>query len=398
MRARSQSAELTQPRGSCTNYCIDLFRRSSKVSMVVDMPFMTNLYFYPPTLQPWQAAFAPASDWSPSTALIDRIRRAYQLGIASFGGSGESMWTGIAGLQTSIHELLISDDDKGFRQLLADPATTNLYFGIDNLVPSHINEMAEDPIKFGVHAGMIADNLYRLAEALGAQKMLRPSGDPGPTGPSKIDVEDLIIKIERKLGIALAFKTPLRGEFGLPTRRGLLSYRVPLAIYQACRLTKLGAQSVLEIGAGMGRTALYARALGIKRYTVIDIPMSLVVQAGYLAAMLGEDAIHLAGDEGDAGDKISLRPASDLSTLGHFDVVLNVNSITELDVANARAYIKFAYEHARLFLSINHEENAFSAAELFDERTWKVERFPYWMRAGYLEEIATPRAKGALTN
>jgi hypothetical protein len=356
------------------------------------MPHMTHLSFYPPTTQDWTGAFAPASGWLPSASLVHRIRRSYRMAVSEFKGSGDSMWTSIADLQKSIHALLMSDDNAGLATLLADPAATNLYYGIDNLVPSHITEMAEDPAKFSIHAGMIADNLYRLAEALGVQKMLRPSGDPGPTGPNHIDVDDLLARIERKLGIALAFKTPLRGEFGLPTSRGMLSYRVALAIYQAYRLKQLGARSVLEIGGGMGRTALYARAVGIECYTIIDIPMSLVVQAGYLAAMLGEDAIHLFGDEGDPDSRIALRPPSVLSSLGHIDIALNVNSITEMDLTNARAYVEFARNNAGLFLSINHEINAFSAAELFDRRAWKIERFPYWMRSGYVEEIATPHA------
>jgi len=43
-------------------------------------------------------------------------------------------------------------------------------------------------------------------------------------------------------------------------------------------------------------------------------------------------------------------------------------------------------------LSINHEGNEYSVAELFDgNEDVTIERFPFWLRNGYVEEIIRAR-------
>ena len=241
------------------------------------------------------------------------------------------------------------------------------------------------------HAALITDHIFRLGEALGVQRVVRPSGNPGDEGPEHIETDELLSRIEQRLGVKLQFRNPFNGEFGLDTSFGLVSYRSLLAVYQAWRLSRLGCRSVLEIGAGMGRTIVFCRDLGIKDYTVVDLPMTLVGQACFIAATIGEDGLHLIGDSHSSSGKIRLVPPSRLTALNQvFDVILNVNSITELDIKHAMEYSKYALTHSKLFLSINHEANAFRAVDLFDETVWKTNRFPYWMRKGYLEEIFVP--------
>jgi hypothetical protein len=71
-----------------------------------------------------------------------------------------------------------------------------------------------------------------------------------------------------------------------------------------------------------------------------------------------------------------------------FDLILNVDSLTEMDPAVARRYVKFARDRARAFLSINHEVNPVVARDLFREFGMEpVGRSPYWPRAGYVEEL-----------
>jgi hypothetical protein len=356
------------------------------------MPEMNNLFFYPPTQLSSKGSFVKASTWYPSDRFIDRVVRSYQIAASEFGGSGDSMWTAIAGRQAEIHSALMADDKASLFRLLSSPELCYLYYGVDNLFPDHIAEMRNSAEELQRHASLIADHIFRLAEALGVQRVIRPSGNPGDEGPKQIDAEDLLRKIERRLQTELRFHNPFNGEFGLETSFGLVSYRSLLAVYQAWRLIRLRSRSVLEIGAGMGRTVVFSRSLGITDYTVIDLPMTLVGQACFIAASIGEDSVHLLGDELPPQGRICLVPPSRLQSLERtFDVVLNVNSITELDLRHAKEYSDFAMTHARLFLSINHEQNAFRAADLVDEMSCQVDRYPYWMRKGYVEEIFTPQ-------
>src|SRR5262245_7674150 len=160
--------------------------------------------------------------------------------------------------------------------------------------------------------------------------------------------------------------------------------------YQAFRLRRLTSvhgTRILEIGAGLGRTAYYARRLGLTNYTVVDLPMANVAQASFLGETLGADALVLSGEAPRAGC-IRLLTSEWLLDAGEtFDVVLNVDSMTEMDRTFADEYARFIQAHARCFLSINHESNPFRVDDLAALGTMFSQRFPYLMRDGYTEEV-----------
>src|SRR5690606_14876259 len=116
------------------------------------------------------------------------------------------------------------------------------------------------------------------------------------------------------------------------SRRGIISYRVPQALYQAWRMAQLlkdiARPRVLEIGAGLGRTAFYARKFGILDYTIIDIPVTALSQGYYLGRVLGEDQIHLAGeDRASSDERIKILPPSYFLTgEDRYDLILNADS------------------------------------------------------------------------
>jgi len=104
---------------------------------------------------------------------------------------------------------------------------------------------------------------------------------------------------------------------------------------------------VLEIGPGLGYTVVYADRLGIKDYTVVDLPMTNVAQAYFIGRSVGEERIVLEGEPGqDRDDVIKIRTPTVLR------------------------------EQQRQFDLI-------------------IERFPFWLRNGYAEEIIrAPREQG----
>jgi hypothetical protein len=72
-----------------------------------------------------------------------------------------------------------------------------------------------------------------------------------------------------------------------------------------------------------------------------------------------------------------------------YGLIVNIDSLTEMDLATGSRYVKKIAEKADYFLSINHDVNDFSVAELVqsEERIKVVYRSPYWLRQGYAEEL-----------
>ena len=201
----------------------------------------------------------------------------------------------------------------------------------------------------------------------------------------------LLLDIENVLEINLQFPSPFPGENGLSTSHGLVTYRAVNAIYQAHRVNQLtlGRGCCLEIGGGVGRTAFFAKMMGVTDYTLVDLPMTIVGQALFLMATLGSDAVWLIGEpvEKQHGCIRLVPPAFVSDTSERFDLVLNVDSFTEMDQVHAKGYIEFAMSNADALLSINHEANQFTVRELASGVS-SFSRSPYWFRTGYVEELA----------
>ena len=206
--------------------------------------------------------------------------------------------------------------------------------------------------------------------------------------------EDILAGID-KACIPFSMPNPFESEHGLGSSRGVISYRVPQALYQAWRIKQLlkGIQNprVLEIGAGLGRTAFYANELGIKDYTIVDLPITTVAQGYFLGRALGEENICLGGEQFD-GDQNRVKivvPEIFFAGDKTYDLILNVDSLTEMDFDVAQSYWDKIKVSTNIFLSINHEANKFRVRDLFveDLNNLIVHRGLYWMRKGYVEEL-----------
>ena len=68
-----------------------------------------------------------------------------------------------------------------------------------------------------------------------------------------------------------------------------------------------------------------------------------------------------------------------------FGIAFNADSMTEMAIDNANAYAEKIIATARAFISINHEINSFKVADLPALKGRLAQRFPYWMRKGYVE-------------
>jgi hypothetical protein len=164
--------------------------------------------------------------------------------------------------------------------------------------------------------------------------------------------------------------------------------RARCAAYQIRRLHELNpaARSVVEIGPGMGRAAYYGHLAGMD-YTTIDLPLGIVAQACFLGQALGPDALWFSGEDNLPSDgRIKLLYSAPDR---RFDLALNVDSITEMPAAVAFYYFRWAAAHTSCLLSINHEGNLFTVAELaaFSAPNKAVTRRPCPAWDGYTEEV-----------
>jgi SAM-dependent methyltransferase len=324
-----------------------------------------------------------------SKAFIARITHAYRAAMRSAtGDAAPSMWSGpLMDVKHRERAILADGSLDEIKLMLSQPTASMLCYGFDEIM-AHV-EGRNDPASILVNsAEWLYDNLRRLAEAVGAIRLSNPE-NYYYQDERRYDVEQLLTALDDQLGIKITFPNPYPGEVGIASSRGVISYRAVQAIYQAHRVVTLSKNPrVLEIGAGLGRTAFYLKQFGVTDYVAIDIPLSNVAQAHFLGSILGETAVSLYGE---AANGFSIQPDSALQTItDHFDVVLNVDSLTEMARETADEYWRFIECRCGAFLSINHEANPFAVRDLSNSRgPHKVTRNPYWMRRGYVEEVVT---------
>lgn len=320
--------------------------------------------------------------------LVERVVKAYQL--ASKQHLGNSMWQMFFDqYHKKIHEVFQSGQLDQATYVLRNPGANDLFSGIDYLRKADLPKF--DSYEFSMNETLTSfDRLIRLGEAIGAIKL------DNPVPPKYWDAQFVIDKLEKFLGFTLNFPNPYSDEVGVWTSRGVVSYRAPQALYQAWLIKNLVKDipnpKILEIGAGLGRTAYYARMFGIEDYTIIDIPMTATASSYFLGRTLGEEQILLLGESCENPDK-RIKILTPDSFIGQFDetydLIINVDSLTEMDFSVAKAYVNTIEKTTSIFVSINHEVNPFTAREILIKSQFLKEctRNNYWMRSGYCEEI-----------
>jgi hypothetical protein len=332
--------------------------------------------------------------------LVNRVVSAYRKSIEGEGAAGESMWCNFfEQYHKDIHEAFLAGDLDEATAILRNPTSNDLMYGFDDM--SRAAVIGRDAGLQRIGAEWVKDHLIRLAEAVGVFRLDNPETydyAPATAHPT----EAVLDALDAVYGAAIVFPNPYPGEVGLATGRGVASFRAVHALYQAWRIRELvgdaASARVLEIGAGLGRNALYARALGISDYTIIDLPMTRAAQGYFLGRTLGADGVLLAGETApDPAMRVKILPPSQFhGQPATYDLVVNVDSLTEMDRDVARAYVRRIQQVTTRFLSINHEVNAFTVRELLagDPAVATYSRHPAWLRRGYVEELFTFHRQG----
>ena len=338
-------------------------------------------------------------------ALVKRVMHAYRRAAALFVGSQGPWDTSLVALKRPVHDALIGDDVGRAAAVLRDPAASAFFWGFDATATGPAGEPEPHELVLRrlsrtdwreLYALWICDGLLSLSEAIGARRADYPEIKIDATLEARsrlFDVDAVIDEIERETGVVLNFPNPFPNELGLPSKRGIISFRAVQSVYQGWRVAQFARGNpdfaVLEIGAGLGRTTYFASLFGVKNYTIVDIPLTNAAQGYFLGRVMGDEHVAL----GDEANKRNLRivPSADLENLdGTYNLIVNVDSLTEMPPDVAQRYWNFARKAGCTVLSINHEANSHTVRELYKyEIGARAFRYPYPMRRGYVEEIVS---------
>lgn len=295
----------------------------------------------------------PGTSWQPSDEFLDRVKAAYRRALKLEGRPPIfSIWRAIAGRQHDVHLALMRDDNAKLRSIFSDPASTDLFYGVDNLARS-IPLTKDSDIALEVQARQ----MFAAAE-----------------------LHDQ----------TFSFPNPFAGEAGFDTGRGVASYRAVLSAAQALRMKELSNGPILEIGPGLGRVALHARQIGLSDYTTVDLPMGIVAQACFLGAAIGENYIWFATDTVPSRGRVRILSFCDVKAEARrYSVVLNADSFVEMDPFSAMAYAVWIRRSTDMFYSINHDyrrmKMKYISAVFFRKATSELRE--YTLRPGYTNAL-----------
>lgn len=288
--------------------------------------------------------------------------------------------------QEEAAQLIRNGERSRLLKMLANPLSNNLQYGFDNLASALRSRFR---IESSSEASTAADHFLALGEYTLANNYFSPETLVSPL-KKKIFIKDIIRDIViSKFEGKVTFPNPYIDEMGVDTEFGVASIRVPAAIYQAIRARNFGLK-ICEIGPGLGRTAYFAKLLGVEEYTMVDLPIPSLCQAYFLGCSLpNENFIFNQESRNELGGFVFRQPKAFMQESEQYDMILNVDSLTEMDIDVARGYLASFIGKTDWFLSINHEANEFAVRELAAEiPEYKlISRNRSWIRQGYVEEL-----------
>lgn len=331
-------------------------------------------------------------------AIAMRLLAAYRAASRDERTREPDIWTTIAARQRSFAQLLSRGDAGQLAQYLCNVSRHDASEGITQGAAEYRRLTQVAPYREFV-ARMVRDKLVTLAEAVGALPAENP--EQGPYGASiRWDLGDVVDRVSDRIGISIRPPDIDGGLLKIDTGRGLFGERDANAIYTAWLLKGLGASSICEIGGGSGRVAYWSHKLGMVPYTVIDLPRTNVVQGYYLLKTLPSVSVY---NEPTTGDVTILPDRAVEKPQPRFDVVVNQDSFPEIARGAVTAYLRWIRMHAERFVSINHENASAGPAGtrqlnvhqmLADADGFElVQRWPYWLRKGYVVEIHRVRMR-----
>lgn len=304
---------------------------------------------------------------------------------------GDDMWREISKGHAAFEDALEARDATRVSEMLLNVCQSPLAVGFENGggAPAWNSYLALNAI----------DKFLALAEALGCLPVQCP--EQGEWGYESIDLDDLRRRVQARVPFDMA-PPQAGGAFGIRFDDGILSERNLQAIHTALQAIDVLAGSdrrvVCEIGGGIGSLTLYLARAGMDEVCLYDLPTVSVVQGWYLLTNLGVDAVHLHG-EPPRSARVRVLPfwQFDHARDDHFTLVVNQDSLPEIDAAIALHYLRLiARKTTGYFLHVNQEGRGMNAdgrrqsvvPELVEQAGHfrRLRRCRDWMREGYVAE------------
>jgi len=242
------------------------------------------------------------------------------------------------------------------------------------------------------------ETLEKLAYALGLYGIKNPESDSYGIYPrtslKEVSSNELLKSIEKELGFPITFARLFTGgmvrqesDFGRWSIRQIHYLWMMKKILELCPNRN---SRIIEVGAGIGVLGFYLDKLGYKDYTIVDLARVNAGQAYYLSKNLPERNFILSGEVKNPFEdikSIKILHTSDFNNVptGRYDLMVNIDGLTEYPVEDAKRYIHS--DCAPMLLSINHEVNPFRVIEIAEPYKHLVYRTPFWLRDGYVEEL-----------
>jgi hypothetical protein len=278
------------------------------------------------------------------------------------------------------------------------------------MTEENLNNMARTELVYGIYGGYSGNEsnpvsnrlaIENLAKATGVMGVQNPEGGVNPcpviNNETLTDTE-LLMRIEKRIGFKINLPEFTGNSNDLQTDYGMISDRICAYLWIMKRIVDLfpvfsdSSLRVIEIGAGMGFMGYFLNKIGYFDYTIIDLAYSNALQTYVLHKNLPNRKIIMSGDVTNPFDEkyhtaIKILHASDFKDVptGRFDIMINIDGMTEMNLADAHTYINS--DCAKLFLSINHEMNDYRVIDVCQATRVLKYRYPFWIRPGYVEEL-----------
>ncbi len=337
-------------------------------------------------------------------AIAQRLLNFYNKSIKEEPIDHRDLWTALrAGPHSDFIDLLAKNDPGPLARYLCNMSRHAVTHGLSQGDITY-NDLLSREIARSYVATLILDKLVCLAEALGCLPYENP--ESGRFGVNiYTDVEDLIGSVEKAMNLDITHPPILGGLFGLDTSKGVLDFRYICAMYTAWRIRQIlkdhERPAVCEIGAGIGCVANVSHRLGIKNYTIFDLPYVGVISGYYLMKSLTQETVTLYGDENNENSSIRILPYWHFNKTDRkcFDLTLNQDSFPEIDssivdwyldtiVFNTRDFFLSINQEAQVYLEITREKEVLVSELLKNRHGYDlIYRFPCWIRAGFTEEL-----------
>ena len=229
--------------------------------------------------------------------LIGRLVDAFLRAEPQATYADDSMWTGIRQMHHAAVTVLQSRDVGAVSRLLAHPHEGYLFYGFEDLGVWSVDAYKKPDRRTG-YAAHCSELLRQLARAVGVLPLHNP--EPGNHVVAVPPMPELLDQIAAAVGFSLEaadtvsevlrprYAARYHGRTGLECDiRGLPDSAVDRGDAHP---------RVLEIGAGLGRTAAYCFRAGITDYWIVDVPMTHLAQGHFLGHAIGADHLVLDGE------------------------------------------------------------------------------------------------------